>query len=449
MKIKLCKAVSLICAISLLMACAGSAVLSEDMEMINNPLPEQPDQPPFCADDSDDGENVSDYETIGEEPASAEEETMEQTGLQDPDPAEDKTEMQENAVTQEEPASGETTEPQACTDSTEEPTAAEIAEAASGKAAEMDEEGKSELPETTADQTQTEPEEEQEEQEQKGDEPTKDSQKQETKDTADEVPAEQQESAADTVPESEETEENETAEQNKTDEENESDQPKPPSDYKAWIISDGEDPVPGNTLILTAEAEIELGNSIVWQMKTDDGAEWKKAWYGKTYPLEITDENANSVIRFQSADGVFSEEFCLTAQIPDTEEQDNTEAEAGEDEKETAEDVRTDEKAFILPENRSVSFTITTDGDLLRLGDVAHFNAELIGYEGLDYTLQWQKSADNENWEDIPEANNKQMDIVRTEENSHLFWRVIVRIHMPQTDESQISETQTSEDPGN
>ena len=92
---------------------------------------------------------------------------------------------------------------------------------------------------------------------------------------------------------------------------------------------------------------------------------------------------------------------------------------------------------------------LTPSGDVLRLGDVAHFNAELIGYEGLDYTLQWQKSADNENWEDIPEANNKQMDIVRTEENSHLFWRVIVRIHMPQTDESQISETQTSEDPGN
>ena len=111
----------------------------------------------------------------------------------------------------------------------------------------------------------------------------------------------------------------------------------------------------------------------------------------------------------------------------------------------TEEETENAEEAFVLPENRSVDFTITGDGDALRLGDVAHFSAKLAGYEGLDYTLQWQMSTDNENWEDIPEATGEQMDLVLTEENSRLFWRVTVLIHMPQNEETQPEEAPADE----
>ena len=227
---------------------------------------------------------------------------------------------------------------------------------------------------------------------------------------------------------------------------------------RAWISAETtneteetEEGIGNTTLILTAEADIELDESIVWQMKVDDNAEWKNLWYGKTCSIEITDENVNGVIRFKASDGIVSEELRLTVQEAGNEEpygeepdSENQDAEAEEPEAAENED-QPAEGTIALPEERSVSFTITGDGDALRLGDVAHFNAELIGYEELDYAIQWQMSADNENWEDIPDANEAQMDLVLTEENSKLFWRVTVIIHMPQTNETQPDEELTDE----
>lgn len=221
---------------------------------------------------------------------------------------------------------------------------------------------------------------------------------------------------------------------------------------RVWIAAETEN----NAVNLTAEADVELDESIVWQMKAADDAEWKNIWYGKTASIEMTEENADSVIRFRTSDGVFSEEFRLTVQEAEVEETEIEEPEGEEEETETEEtgidkqeneepeskedEEQPVEEAFALPEGRSVTFTITGDGEALRLGDVAHFNAELTGYEGLDYTLQWQMSTDNENWEDIPDANEPQMDLVMTEENSRLFWRVTVMIHMPKSVETQPDE---------
>ena len=79
-----------------------------------------------------------------------------------------------------------------------------------------------------------------------------------------------------------------------------------------------------------------------------------------------------------------------------------------------------------------MSFTISWDDGRAVLGAVAHFKAELVGYEGLNYTIQWQQSSDNVNWEDIAGANEEQMDIIATEETNNLFYRVIVFVHVPQ-----------------
>ena len=57
----------------------------------------------------------------------------------------------------------------------------------------------------------------------------------------------------------------------------------------------------------------------------------------------------------------------------------------------------------------------------------------LVGYEGLDYTIQWQQSTDNVNWTDIAGANEETMDVVADEETSSMFYRVVVIIRVPGT----------------
>ncbi len=60
------------------------------------------------------------------------------------------------------------------------------------------------------------------------------------------------------------------------------------------------------------------------------------------------------------------------------------------------------------------------------IGDTAHFVAVLEGYEGLQYTIQWQYSPNEEIWFDIPHATEPTMDVVVTEENNEVFWRILV-----------------------
>ena len=62
------------------------------------------------------------------------------------------------------------------------------------------------------------------------------------------------------------------------------------------------------------------------------------------------------------------------------------------------------------------------------IGDTAHFNAKLEGYEGLDYTVQWQYSPDQKTWYDLPDETNTNMDVVITEENNIVYWRILVYI---------------------
>lgn len=106
------------------------------------------------------------------------------------------------------------------------------------------------------------------------------------------------------------------------------------------------------------------------------------------------------------------------------EEKENNEQEAAE-EKEA-----TDMKLKSLPE-RSVSMVIEWDNDDPVLGDTAHMNAVLKGYDGLTYSLQWQNSFDCETWNDIPGGTAENLDVMITEENNDLYWRVLVYLEVP------------------
>ena len=85
----------------------------------------------------------------------------------------------------------------------------------------------------------------------------------------------------------------------------------------------------------------------------------------------------------------------------------------------------------LLPDYASVSFDVTWDGEP-GLGATARFRAVLVGYDGLDCILQWQSSVDNVNWTNIEGANGEAMDVVITEDNCTLYWRVKVFIRVAQ-----------------
>jgi hypothetical protein len=53
--------------------------------------------------------------------------------------------------------------------------------------------------------------------------------------------------------------------------------------------------------------------------------------------------------------------------------------------------------------------------------------AELIGFEGKSYDLQWQHSTDGENWVDEPNSNSITFTYILNEETSQYVWRVVAK----------------------
>ena len=109
--------------------------------------------------------------------------------------------------------------------------------------------------------------------------------------------------------------------------------------------------------------------------------------------------------------------------IPEESGKDSISEETGEKPEKAEIDPKTEEG--VLPE-RSVSMVIEWDTDDPILGDTAHMKAILEGYDDLSYSLQWQNSHDCETWKDIAGATGETFDIMITEENNDLYWRVLV-----------------------
>ncbi len=91
-------------------------------------------------------------------------------------------------------------------------------------------------------------------------------------------------------------------------------------------------------------------------------------------------------------------------------------------------EIADEQKNFVIPDADSVDFTITFDEEEPTIGCVAHFKAELTGYDDIIYKLQWQKSLDRQNWEDEPGADQETMDVLMTEDNCEYYWRLKVII---------------------
>lgn len=74
----------------------------------------------------------------------------------------------------------------------------------------------------------------------------------------------------------------------------------------------------------------------------------------------------------------------------------------------------------------TLSVAISAESDVVELGGDMVLTAVLTGFEDLNYTLQWQFSADNANWADVDGATGSTLRMQMNEENRDYFWRVSV-----------------------
>lgn len=75
---------------------------------------------------------------------------------------------------------------------------------------------------------------------------------------------------------------------------------------------------------------------------------------------------------------------------------------------------------------RSINVNLSWDVPDPMIGDTAHFKATLTGYEGLEYSMQWQYSLNRNEWIDLTGETADTLDVVVTEENNFFYWRIIV-----------------------
>ena len=79
--------------------------------------------------------------------------------------------------------------------------------------------------------------------------------------------------------------------------------------------------------------------------------------------------------------------------------------------------------------SRSVRLkTNLDDGTIPYEGMEVVLTVELTGFEDCQYTIKWQRSTDNENWEDIPDATEEEYRFTLTEETNGYYWNAQVTV---------------------
>ena len=61
-------------------------------------------------------------------------------------------------------------------------------------------------------------------------------------------------------------------------------------------------------------------------------------------------------------------------------------------------------------------------------GDVMTLRATLIGFDNIDYALQWQFSTDDATWTDVSGATGDTLVVQLDESNAGCYWRVSAEI---------------------
>ena len=122
-------------------------------------------------------------------------------------------------------------------------------------------------------------------------------------------------------------------------------------------------------------------------------------------------------------------ETTAASEIKETAEEAATEAIPEETTSEAATTETTTEEQTTTAPNRSVRLkTNLDDGTIPYEGMEVVLTVELTGFEDCQYTIKWQRSTDNENWEDIPDATEEEYRFTLTEETNGYYWNAQVTV---------------------
>ena len=171
----------------------------------------------------------------------------------------------------------------------------------------------------------------------------------------------------------------------------------------------------GSYLITVGPVEPNLmGKAQVVIMDNEAFAAWEAEQAAQEVPAEEPGEEPEAVE--ENPEGELKEDPAEEMAEEPAEEPDGEQIEPSE------------EKEDIPTEERSINIIVTCDSPNPVIGDTAHFEAVLDGYEELKYSIQWQYSPDHDQWFDIPQATELCMDVVTNRENNYYYWRIVIYI---------------------
>jgi len=72
----------------------------------------------------------------------------------------------------------------------------------------------------------------------------------------------------------------------------------------------------------------------------------------------------------------------------------------------------------------------SSQGDVVTEGEIINLTSELIGFDGAEYTLQWQcDKGDGEGWNDVEGATRGSLTFIASRETIKYSWRLLVNIN--------------------
>ena len=205
----------------------------------------------------------------------------------------------------------------------------------------------------------------------------------------------------------------------------------------------------GDRVTLSAVVTANAKYTVVWEYFNELAAPGENPWVavetGEFYSFDVDAASAVRVYRAVVNGKAISDEFVLPevlerpAQTPDEEPEETPDETPDE---QPAEDELPNEEPDETPDaepneqpdgdaqdaGSSIRIYAIHDGETLNYGDEVTLVAELSGYDNAVVELQWQTSADEVEWTDVPDATGERYTMTVTEESYTAFWRVLVTV---------------------
>jgi len=139
---------------------------------------------------------------------------------------------------------------------------------------------------------------------------------------------------------------------------------------------------------------------------------------------EVTEALAEEVVQETAPEATEAPAEEVAQEVAEIEEVVEADAAEGEDEPEI---IEIPDEVVPLYGGSQPKVEIGTNCNVasMELGDTLVMTAKLSGFDGIDYSLNWQVS-DGGEWEDIKGETEEELTVVITEENADCSWRLAV-----------------------